>query len=417
MKEQAIPSASRLMQSLRGLGYDFATAVADLIDNSLEAKATEVHIRFVLDGNNSKVVIADNGMGIPEGGMLEVMRYGTEREYDRNTDLGKFGLGLKTASLSQCRRLEVVSRHGSHGAGMHGMAWDLDAVMATNRWEVQRLAGDDVDVDARRLLGKSSGTVVVWRKLDTILGNNPVGKRAENALLSIQRNLEEHICMVFHRFISGEGGRKIKIFYQGLQLEAWDPFARSESHTQILESVEIGLRAGNVRMEPFILPNQSKFSSREACKVAGGPSKWNQQQGLYIYRAGRMIQSGGWCRLRAADEHTKLARIAMHFPPFLDDAFKINVAKMRVALPAEIRGEIKEVAAHVANLARKAYDGKRKPKNPVPPPSPKPGPTPVPPPSPTARRWTLDELESALVGVARDGEIPVIRRVLQRLRR
>src|SRR5690606_12829804 len=116
-----------------------------------------------------------------------------------------------------------------------------------------------------------------------------------------------------------------------------DPFARGEPSTQRLEPVLLKLDgvAGRsaVVLEPYVLPPQSKFSTPEAFNRASGPNKWNRQQGFYIYRADRMIQSGGWSNLRTLDEHTKLARVALHFSPSLDDDFKINVPKMRVSIP------------------------------------------------------------------------------------
>ena len=90
-------------------------------------------------------------------------------------------------------------------------------------------------------------------------------------------------------------------------------------------------------MQPYILPTKGEFSSSDAFKRASGPANWNQQQGFYIYRADRMIQSGGWCGIRTRDEHTKLSRIELNFSPILDNAFKINVAKMRVQLPAQLK--------------------------------------------------------------------------------
>jgi hypothetical protein len=108
-------------------------------------------------------------------------------------------------------------------------------------------------------------------------------------------------------------------------------------------------------LEPFVLPHQSDFSSPESFRRASGPANWNQQQGFYVYRANRLIQSGGWCRIRTLDEHTKLARVALRFSPQLDDAFRVNVAKMRVQLPAGMREPIAEAIFPVTKLANEVY--------------------------------------------------------------
>src|SRR5687768_16355260 len=106
---EVIPDARRHMRSLSDMGYDFAQAIADVVDNSIAAEATEVRIDIEFDGDESWVRIADNGAGMRPEVLKEAMRYGANREYDED-DLGKFGLGLKTASMSQCRRLTVASR-------------------------------------------------------------------------------------------------------------------------------------------------------------------------------------------------------------------------------------------------------------------------------------------------------------------
>ena len=427
--EEIIPSPRRLMESLRGLGYSFPTAVADLVDNSIAARATKICVNVLPDGMHSRVVIADNGVGIPVGEMREVMRYGTEREYNES-DLGKFGLGLKTASMSQCRRVEVFSRTSRDRAVLHGLAWDLDRVKKTNRWEVIQIPGDEMDADARRFLQKSPGTVVIWRKLDRVSNlDNPHGKRTENALLAWCRDLENHLAMVFHRFIDGDKKRVVEFLLNGNRLEAWDPFVRSEPETQQLSSVTIPLHSGKITLEPFVLPPQAGFTLPSAFERASGPAKWNQQQGFYIYRAGRMIQSGGWCRLRSQDEHTKLARIALHFLPSQDDVFKIDVSKMRVSLPQEIRGKIADAIKPVVRIAQDVYrkrgrEGKetlaqisgtgksakgktlRSGRE-----------TSTLPSVESPRKWTLDELESVLRMAARSDEIPALDRVLRRARK
>lgn len=425
--EEIIPSPRRLMRSLRGLGYSFPSAVADLVDNSIEARATEICVNVRPNGLHSRVVIADNGKGIPVNEMREVMRYGSERDYDESA-LGKFGLGLKTASMSQCRRVEVFSRVGGAGSALHGLAWDLDRVEKINQWRVDRVPADKMDPEARDFLRKSSGTVVVWRKLDRVANlDNPRGKRMENAMFALCRDLENHLAMVFHRFIGGDESRRVGFLLNGNRLEGWDPFVRNERATQQLTPVPIPLGGGQILLEPFVLPPQAEFSLPSAFERASGPAKWNQQQGFYIYRAGRMIQSGGWCRLRAADEHTKLARVALHFSPSQDDAFKIDVSKMRVALPGEIRKQIDDAIKPVVSLARKTYDGSRqhgRQLTPVPAAESgkadggnlRPGRTATAPDAAPARRWTLDELEAVLRRAARSDEMPALDRVLRRAR-
>lgn len=360
---EVIPSAKRLIKSLRDMGYDFSQAVADVVDNSIEAGATLVAIDVEFDGDDSWVRIADNGTGMKPDILREAMRYGAERLYD-DDDLGKFGLGLKTASMSQCQCLSVASRWNPDRADIAAYSWDLDHIERTNRWEILPLDRSRLGKKIREPLKDTTGTVVVWQRLDRILGyRHPYGEAARKHLSQTCRDIELHLGMVFHRFLSGEVHRKrFKLLLNGNEIRPWDPFCRSEERTRPLQAVSIPVMhegfSGEVLLEPFVLPHQEDFSSAEAFRNASGPASWNQQQGFYMYRAGRMIQSGGWSNLRARDEHTKLARIAVSFAPALDEAFKVNVAKMRVQMPAVIRDAIREATSPVVKLARETYDRK-----------------------------------------------------------
>lgn len=360
---EVIPSARRLIKSLRDMGYDFAAAVADLVDNSITAGALLVAIDIEFDADDSWVRIADNGSGMNPEQLREAMRYGSDREYE-DDDLGRFGLGLKTASMSQCQRLTVASRSSPDRANIAAYCWDLDHIERTNRWEILPLDRNGLGPAVRTPLAESPGTVVLWERLDRILGmKHPYGEFARKRLSQMCRELEAHLGMVFNRFLVAKvPSKRLKILLNGNEVLPWDPFCRSEPATkkldQILLPIEYEGATGVVRIDPFVLPHQDDFSSPEAFRKATGPAGWNQQQGFYIYRANRMIQSGGWSRLRKVDEHTKLARIGVSFAPALDEAFKINVAKMRVQVPIAIRDEIERLIGPVTKLAREVYDRK-----------------------------------------------------------
>jgi len=360
---EVLPSARRLINSLRDLGYQTAEAVADLVDNSIAAGAHRVDISIHFDGQDSWIRIADDGRGMDAASITEAMRYGTARTYE-NDDLGKFGLGLKTASMSQCRSLTVASRTSKSKARMEVRQLDLDYVEETNTWDVLILrSGERPEAVAEPLLSHR-GTVILWSDLDRILTYaDPSGGWAKKHLLELAERIEEHLAMVFHRFLAGEVPRKkLRITLNGVAVEAWDPFAREEKATEALKSTEYELStpagSGIVKMSPYILPPKASFSSEAAWRHQSGPANWNRQQGLYIYRANRLIQSGGWSRIRTIDEHTKLSRIALFFGPELDAAFGINVAKMRVKLPSELKDQIEEAVSGAARQARDAYDAK-----------------------------------------------------------
>ncbi len=366
---EIIPSAKRVITSLRDMGYDFAQAVADVIDNAIEAKASVISVDVEFNGDESWVRIFNNGNGMTPAELREAMRYGSSgRDYGAD-DLGKFGLGLKTASLSQCRRLSVASRHNPDRADISAYSWDLEHIERTDRWEI--LPVDGTKHLIRQPLKESTGTVVLWERLDRILGyKHPYGEMARKRLSQTCREIEMHLRMVFHKFLDGEARRRpLKIYLNSNPITPWDPFCRQEKNTRQLQSIRIPVEyegiSGEVLVEPFVLPPQDDFSTLDAFREASGPQGWNLQQGLYIYRAGRMIQSGGWSNLRNPDEHLKLARVAVSFSPELDEAFKINVAKMRVQLPVSIRDDMKRALASITRIANEVY--RKKQINPPPP--------------------------------------------------
>lgn len=357
---ESIPGARRLIKSLRDMGYEFESAVADLIDNSIAARANTVRINSHWAGADSYVSIADNGMGMSAQELREALRFGSERGYD-DDDLGKFGLGLKTASLSQCRKLIVASRQNESRADINAYCWDMSHIEATNKWEILPVRSADLPEMVRLHLKETTGTVVIWQQLDRILGySNPEGEPARKRLIGMCATLEEHVAMVFHRFLENKvRGKRLAIYIQDDKVTPWDPFVANEPRRKALEPLSLLMEGhsgrSDVVFEPYVLPAQSMFSSPEAHKRASGPAQWNRQQGFYIYRADRLIQSGGWSGIRTIDEHLKLARIAVFFSPKLDEEFKINVPKMKVAFPAEIRADVEKAVKTWTKIADETY--------------------------------------------------------------
>lgn len=357
-----LPSARKLMESLRDIGYDLPSAVADLVDNSIDAGAETVDVTFAVDGARSWVRIDDDGMGMEGRELDEAMRYGSHRDYDSSA-LGHFGLGLKTGSLSQCRRLTVASRR-RRNARLVARRWDLDVVAERDSWDLESPPRRELPDALVEPLEGRTGTVVLWESLDRILAfRNPDGAATRRALDAMAAEVAAHLGMVFHRFISGEwadGEAFVSIRVNGEPVMAWDPFARDEPRTQVLpvQTIELtgqGRDTARLSVRPFILPAQTSFSTPEAHQVAAGPNRWNRQQGFYVYRRDRMIQSGGWNRIRTLDEHAKLARIAIDLPAGHEDLFGINVSKMSIVIPEAARAPLRTIASAVVQRAQSSY--------------------------------------------------------------
>jgi len=358
-----LPAAGRLMASLRDIGYDPAGAVADLIDNAVDANARHVDVTVHADGGNSWLRISDDGLGMSASTLDEAMRYGSAANYDSRS-LGHFGLGMKTASLSQCRRLTVASRRGPNGR-VAIRRWDLDEVLARDSWDLERVPTRSAPARLLEALPADGGTVVLWERLDRIHPRRRTAAATVRALTGVADDVSRHAAMVFHRFLSGEafdGRRRLEITVDGTQLEAWDPFARDEPATRALARHDVELSREDTDeaspilvVQPYVLPAQPEFSSPEAHRSAAGPNRWNRQQGFYIYRRERLIQSGGWNRLRTLDEHAKLARIAIDLPIGDEDRFAVDVAKMRVRIPDDVRDELRAIAAGAVAVAQDSY--------------------------------------------------------------
>ena len=293
--------------------------------------------------------------------MLEAMRFGTRRAY-RTGELGRYGLGLKTASLSQCRSLTVVSRRTPRLRRLAAYELDLDLIAARDDWLVCVPESGELLDEAQKRLRDTCGTVVLWRGLDRVLPEKrPEGGWARRRLETLAARTAEHLGMVFHRFLeSGDPDRAVVITVNGEKVTPWNPFApdepsRLELPVQRFEVAATEEGTGHVGLTRFVLPSRDQFSSSEEFERMSGPLKWNRMQGLYVYRADRLVQFGGWVGLRGIDEHTKLARAALDFGTDLDSVFNINVAKMKVSVPGQLRAMLQRPVHELCIRADEAY--------------------------------------------------------------
>jgi hypothetical protein len=350
----AAPRADAMIESLRAFGYDLETAIADLIDNSLFATAKNVWVEFSWDGQDLRVTVSDDGNGMSEEQLFLAMRPGNRSPLEERAprDLGRFGLGLKTASFSQCRSLAVLSK--TAGGGVFVRCWDLDYVRDSGEWRLLKepsLAPADLSEKLERL---SSGTTVVWRKLDRIVGDaRPEDEPAHRRFLESLDRVKHHLSMVFHRFLSEPGG--LKLWLNEREVKPWDPFLTAEVATQVLGREYLTMRGNAVDVQPYVLPHHSKLSE-EIHQMAAGPRGWNAQQGFYVYRNRRLLVAGDWLGLGfQKEEHFKLARIRVDFPNSMDAEWDIDVKKSRARPPGLLRADLKRIATATRTRASEVY--------------------------------------------------------------
>lgn len=343
------PNISSLIESLRDIGYSFETAVADIIDNSITAQAKNINIYFEIEKDDLKIAIIDDGVGMNSEELFNAMKLGSQnplsqREQD---DLGRFGLGLKTASFSQCRRLTVVSQNV-------GLRWDLDFISETNDWNIQILNNNEIQKLYKiEEYSNCKGTFVLWEKTDRIHEGIFVDNR--ELIFNKMEYLEKHLELVFHRYLREKEEKekkeeKLKIFINGHELYSFDPFNKKHSATQELSKEEIN----GIVIKPYILPHYSKVSS-EIYDYYGGEGGYIKNQGFYVYRNKRLLISGTWFRLIPKSDAYKLARIQIDLPNNLDSQWKIDIKKSTAFPPEMVRKRLKTLIEKISNCSKRVY--------------------------------------------------------------
>lgn len=351
------PFAPVLMESTRAIGYSLEAAIADIIDNSIAAKAGKVQL-FFFPVENAYVCILDNGKGMNNEQIDIAMQYGSKSptEVRDASDLGRYGLGLKTASLSQCRVLTVVSKQGNL---LVGRRWDLDYIAETGNWSLLILDEQDLNTipHISNLKEQECGTLVVWQNLDRLLMGEIDYKK------SLGRKMDEvrcHLELVFHRYLSGETGiKKLEIQFNGVKIKAADPFLIKKS-TQAMDEETLVVRGKRIVVRPYILPHISKMTEEER-KQLGGKEGIRRQQGFYVYRNKRLLIWGTWFRMMRQGDLSKLARVMVDIPNDLDDLWTLDIKKSHAVPPAEVRSNLQVVIDRIADKSKRTwtYRGKK----------------------------------------------------------
>ena len=339
-----------LMESIRSIGYNFNSAIADIVDNSISANAKNVQINLI--PSIPAIAIIDDGDGMDDLELDNAMDLGSKNPNDERSaqDLGRFGLGLKSASFSQCRKLTVTSLKNNL---ISSMTWDLKEVQIQKDWMV--CVNNDEQIQKMPYLDslKKShhGTIVQWEDFDRIKNSNGDLSSTLNSLLL---KAYDYLALVFHKYIEAD---RIKIEINGNELEKRDPFLRYRNDTQKFKSEAIPIINSKnqqcvVEVKPYILPF-AKNITPEDFKMMGGKENMKNQQGFYIYRNNRLIEWGTWLHMVGINELYKNARIEVNIPNTLDDIWEVDIKKASATIPGIIK---QPLFAHV----RKAIGGSQR---------------------------------------------------------
>lgn len=347
------PDPAGTIESLGALGYTLESAIADVVDNSIDAGADKVDINFCWNGPASYITVADNGHGMTETELQTAMAIAARgpRASRSAAELGRFGMGLKTASFSQASRLSVWTRPAKDKQA-NVRVWDLEHVVDSGEWRLLHEAddaGQKILTQASGLLS-GSGTVVLWQRLSKLVDElAELGyEDSHRQFLEAVARVEAHLAMTFGRFLPGgrhPGVRSLQIRINEITIRAWDPFLQWHESTLIRPVERLQAEGQAVTLHPFVLPPKRRLTDEEY-QLAAGPRGWLEQQGFYVYRNDRLIAAGGWLGLPGfrSDEKHILARIAIEIPSTLDHAWSVDVKKATAHPPITLRGSLSRTA-------------------------------------------------------------------------
>ena len=353
MKEKIlVPFAPILVESTRSIGYSFEAALADIIDNSIGSGAKTIKIDFQSLGK-PYISITDDGCGMTEEELDQAMRYGSKSSLDARseTDLGRFGLGLKTASTSQCRKLTVISKINEDYCGA---CWDLDVIKKKSNWVLIKYSDKEIAslIESGCLNEFKSGTTVIWENFDRISDSS---HNLQKILDEKIEHARDHVALVFHRYIDADNPKKnISIYFNNEKVIAYDPFLSTSTATQPLSEEVFKINGSDVRVKPFILPFASKLTANDKKKL-GKLDDLRQNQGFYVYRSKRLIVWGTWFRLIKSHELNKLARIRVDIPNTLDSIWEIDVKKSTANIPDLIKKNLLAIVENSIGRSERVY--------------------------------------------------------------
>ena len=350
------PNPKAHIKTLMKIGYDFCTALADIIDNSISAKCSNIHIFSPPGMSAPYITIVDDGHGMHKDELLSNMIIGCkDPSEDRSAqDLGRFGSGMKTASFSQAKKLIVLSK--TQNSKIVGACWDIDRIVEENTWCLEQL--DDHDIELLKDQGLvrlgAEGTQIIWQKL-TCYQTDSHATNYDTQLAAKFSTADRHIGLHFHRFMSGS--KMVRFYINDKPIEAIDPFMSLSSGYQEGRAERFRCRGGHIEIKTHVLPSFNRMG-KAILQKHGGAAEITQRQGLYIYRNKRLINAGGWLNLSKHHQLSALARVQIDIPCELDDEWATDVKKATLQLPPRVQRDLKKYLSDPISRSRKVATNK-----------------------------------------------------------
>ena len=346
--EDATPNPEYLVKAISEQGYSFEAALADLIDNSISANADKVEILTDKESEPYTLFLADNGHGMDEDTLRACMQFPScSHEQSRAAgDLGRFGLGMKTASFSQTRCFTVISRNKVSGR-YAARTWDVD-LLKEGKWKVIVNSEAEIEELLVRYHAASQGylrsfddfepnTLVIWQGLYKFEEYLAAKNREEALNREVTEVVSEHLALVFHLFMEDKK-QPLQIRVNNARLKPFNPFPTSQKNFRKLDRKKRLFGDDEIKVEGYILPASSMDD------VKKGSSIWTTRyrslmdmEGIYVYRARRLILFGGWNGLIRKAQRLQLARLRVVIGNGADHLLHLNVAKSQVIIPHELK--------------------------------------------------------------------------------
>jgi hypothetical protein len=365
IKLELAPPASALVQSLRSIGYDLQSAVADIIDNSIAAEASNISVDFFRSNSEETVlIISDDGRGMDSKELQIAMTLGSNNPLNKRQedDLGRFGMGLKTASFSQCQKLTVIT---SKDGSIRGAKWDLGHITRTNKWELFWLSDDEIQTIQSKYDLSHVGTHVIWEECDNIHDLDLTSELVGQLIAEESKKLYTHISLVFHKFLERPFD-SINITLNEIKVTPKDPFVVHKKHESISSTKAYTathtLQNEYLSVNGYILTHPSKLTDTQLYNICPEGDYFNSQ-GFYIYRANRLIFWGDWFRMTKRTQQNKLVRVEVNIPNTLDTIWRLDIKKAKVELPKELRSYLKKSIEGLTNKSVKVFNGRPTYKN------------------------------------------------------